>query len=381
MGHRYFRDAGYKNPGQQHNIMAFVGNGFDIQVMRDYRSPVDTTYTSFFHFLKLRSFDSNNPIFQEMERLRDAGQEDWSDVEGVVGDLLVSKRVDPDDLADALREVQGEFSEFLSLAVPSSLLTELGADSMDRDLAINSLTGFLGDLAAGDYRNARFPRSVTNFDIYNFSFVNFNYTPLLDDYIYLDQKQFDPLPFRTVDRNFEFKGNPNRISGAGVRPGDTFSSYVMTEVIHPHGHQSIPRSLLFGIDEPRERGGNQDRALRLAKPFWAQNERRYEHLFEDTELFIVFGCSLGKSDRWWWRRIAESLGQERQRPDEGDRYYPELIIYWHNGGSRRLTAPEVRERFLTVAGTTGKDHVEDFIHVVLHDASSNRTWLNTAQKP
>lgn len=360
--------------------MAFVGNGFDIQVMHDYESPVDTTYTSFYHFLKLRSFDAGNPILEEMERLRDAGKADWSDVEGVVGDLLAMKKVHPDDLADALREMQGEFSEFLSLAVPSTLLTRLGTTSMDNDLAINSLSNFLGDLEPADYLRARFPSNVANFDIYNFVFINFNYTPLLDDFVYLDQKQFDPLPFKTVDRNFLFAGNPRGIEGASVRPGDTFSSYVMSEVIHPHGHQSIPRSLLFGIDEPLRKGGNEDRAMRLAKPFWAQNERRYEHLFEDTELFIAFGCSLGKSDRWWWRRIAEALGQERERSNSGDRYQAEMIIYWYNGGPQLLTAPEVRKRFLEAAGMVDRSDIEEFIHVVLHDPLVERYWLNTSQE-
>src|SRR3954468_6839787 len=99
MGHRNYRTAGFSQPGQQHNIMTFVGNGFDIQVMHDYGSPVDTSYTSFYHFLKLRSFDAKNPILQEMDSLRDAGKNDWSDVEGVVGDLLARKRVSPDELA------------------------------------------------------------------------------------------------------------------------------------------------------------------------------------------------------------------------------------------------------------------------------------------
>ena len=108
MGHRDYRTAGFKNPGHQHNILAFVGNGFDIQVMQDYGSLVDTRYTTFYHFLKLRSFDADNPILQEMEVLRDAGKENWSDVERVVGDLLASERVRADDLVDALREMQGE---------------------------------------------------------------------------------------------------------------------------------------------------------------------------------------------------------------------------------------------------------------------------------
>lgn len=365
MGHRDYLSADFSSPRRQHNIMAFVGNGFDLQVMSDFESEVDTTYTSFYHFLKLRSFDPDNVILQAMERLRDEGAENWGDVEGVVEELLDSRMADPDDLAEALRRVQAEFSEFLGLAVPSSLLTRLGSASMDRELAMRSLTGFLGDLAPSDYKRMRFPLGIDNFDVYNFLFVNFNYTPLFDDFIYLDQKQFDPLPFKTADRNFQFEGNPRGVRGARIRPKDTFSSYVMTDVVHPHGHQSIPRSLLFGIDEPARRHGNQDKTLRLAKSFWAQNERRYKHLFDDTELFIVFGCSLGSSDRWWWRHIAEALGEQR-----------ELIIYWYNGRSRSLAEEDVRQRFFEAAGV--EDVGTESVHVVLYDASSSRCWLNTA---
>lgn len=173
------------------------------------------------------------------------------------------------------------------------------------------MSAFLYDLPDRAFRNSEFPKNTANLDLYNFVFVNFNYTPLLDDFIYLDQVQFDPLPLKTVDRNFQFQSNPRGVGAAGVRPFDSSSSYLMTEVIHPHGQQSIPRSLLFGIDEPDMRAGNQDPRLRLAKPLWAQNKPRYSHLFDDTELFIIFGCSLGGVDRWWWRNIAEALGKER----------------------------------------------------------------------
>lgn len=379
MGHRDYRSSGFTSAGNQHNIMAFVGNGFDIQVLSDYGSAVDTRYVSFYHFLKLRSFDEANPILREMEKLREEGRDDWSDVEGVVADLLERHRWRARELSDALRHMQGEFSEFLSLAVPSDLLTDLGSDSMDRGLAMASLRGFLGDLKPEIYRRMRFPERVQNCDVYNFLFVNFNYTSLLDDFVYLDQKQFDPLPYKTVDRNFVFRGNPSDVASASVRPGDTFSSYVMTDVVHPHGHQSIPRSLLFGIDEPARAAGNQDSGLRLAKPFWAQNERRYKHLFADTELYIIFGCSLGDSDRWWWRHIAESLGQERSTGDEAFEYQPELIIYWFNGGSAALTESEVREKFFRAAGMDDPSDAAEFVHVVVYDNATDRCWLNTSR--
>ena len=165
-----------------------------------------------------------------------------------------------------------------------------------------------------------------------------------------------------------------------MRKGDSFSSYLMTEVVHPHGSQGMPRSLLFGVDMPEEVWGNQDKRLRLAKPFWAQNERRYSHLFEDTELFILFGCSLGESDKWWWKNIADVLGKETHYSVGENTFLPEIIIYWYNGGANSLTTDEVRQHFLDSAGALEKyEELKDYIHVVLYDSTSARTWLTTSR--
>ena len=379
MTHRNYMSSGFSSPTKQRNIMAFVGNGFDIQVMKDYASPIDTRYESFYHFLKLRSFDEENLIFKEMGILQRNNKENWSDVESIVGELLSGNRAKASQLNEALRDIQVQFSEFLDLAVPNSLLANLGNESMDRSLAVASLKGFLGDLSAEEYRKLEFAGRCDNFDIYNFVFFNFNYTPLLDNFIYLDQKQFDPLPRKTVDRNFVFEGNPEGISEASVRPHDIFSSYVMTEMVHPHGSQGVPRSLLFGIDTPKVIEGNQDKALRLSKPFWARNEWRYGDLFNDTELFVIFGCSLGESDRWWWKNIADVLGQESAYSNGAGLFLPELIIYWYNGGSDQLSAEGVRQRFLESAGKIGQfEKLKDYIRVVLYDRSTDRKWLKSA---
>jgi hypothetical protein len=372
-------DSGFEKPTKQRNIIAVVGNGFDIQVLQDYGYSVDTRYESFYHFLKLHSFSEGNLIFKEMERLRQAGKENWSDVEGAVGALLSANRAIANQLRTALLELQAQFSDFLDMAIPSSLLVDLGEDSMDRSLAVESLAKFLGDLDENEYRNLKFPSRSENFDIYNFLFFNFNYTPLLDNFIYLDQKQFDPLRYRTVDRNFRFEGNPSDVSGAAVRPGDYFSSYVMTEIVHPHGNQGVPRSLLFGVDTPEIVSGNQDQALRLAKPFWAQHERRYGHLFEDTELFILFGCSLGESDRWWWKSIADAIGRECTCPGGIESFHPEMIIYWYNSEESKITADDVRRKFLESAGKVERyDELKEYIRVVMYDSATERTWLKTS---
>jgi len=371
--HRDYTE-GVNSAETQHNIVAFVGNGFDLQVAKDYGMQIDTKFSSFYHYLKLRSFDEDNTIVRGMETLRSESDENWSDVEEVVQQLLDTSAASPSDLRSSLQSLQSKFSEFLNLAVPTSILEKLGQDSMDEGLAISSLQEFLGDLKKRSYKKLEFPKRIYNYDLFNFLFVNFNYTSLLDDFIYLDQQQFDPLPYKTsgVDRNFKFHIDPL----SGGKWGDSFSSYVVTETVHPHGYQSIPRSLLFGIDHPDSKLSNQDPILRLSKPFWAQNNIKYNAIFKDTELFIIFGCSLGKSDRWWWRSIADSL-QKGFEDGVGNHISPELIIYWYDPSSRPVTPGKIREKFLNFANDFDSDKISQRIHVIVYNSDTRRKWLNT----
>lgn len=48
MGHRKYTRTQYSELDQQHNMMAFIGNGFDIQVMGEYQQTWDNQYGTLF---------------------------------------------------------------------------------------------------------------------------------------------------------------------------------------------------------------------------------------------------------------------------------------------------------------------------------------------
>lgn len=359
-----FRDARY-----QYNIMALVGNGFDIQVLSGLEVVTDTRYESFYHYLKYRKFNPANRILGRMERLKNIGAENWSDVEKAIGELRTVDRVHPDVIAADVREVQREFARFLDQVATPDVLSRLGEKAVADKLTMMSFTKFLGDIEdADEYSKMRLPLRLNIGDLFNFKFINFNYTTLLDDFIYLDQTQFDPHPYKSSDRNSNFRPNPRGHRHAPERQGFSMASYLVSDVVHPHGVQFTPRSLLFGIDEVDDAG-----ARRLSKPYWAQNKVKYEELFAQTDLFIIFGCSLGETDRWWWRAIIDGL----MRNEDAD-----LILYWRRGAREAgLTATELRARFAEAAGygvgSSAHDILEDRVRVVLYDDSTERVWLNT----
>ena len=191
MGYIDFRDK-FKKTREQHNVMAIVGNGFDLQVLSDFGSRSDTRYASFYHYLQFRNFDPANHLFRKMGELLAAGAPNWSDIEGAIIPALRDGAVHESVLREDLRNVQLEFAKFLDEVVTPELLTELGNASASQKWALRTFTEFLGDIRdPAEYGKMALPRRLDIGDLFNFKFINFNYTSLLDDYAYLDQTQFD----------------------------------------------------------------------------------------------------------------------------------------------------------------------------------------------
>lgn len=361
--------------------MVLVGNGFDIQVTRRYESRFSPRYPAFYHYLLSRDFDSSNLVVQQMAAAEEDGQENWSDVEAAIGRLITIEGGwhSADAVYEATFAIQEAFSEYLELVAPPDLLARVGKDSAKGSLAVKSMADFIGDVAKGSrtFGSFAFPQETHHYDLFNYLFVNFNYTPLLDDYIFRDAQQFRPQAHKYADRNFMFWPNPtNHPDGCGNHE-TSWSSYVRSEVIHPHGQQPIPRSLLFGIDAPDNLAPGSDPHRQLMKPYWAMNRIEYGHLFSDTRLFIIFGCSLGESDGWWWRRIYEALN--RQTGDGTP--LSELIIYWWSPAASPHAREEILDTFFAgVAGDSDeleRASVEDRIQVVLYGDGSPPAFLAT----
>jgi len=380
---------------RQHNIMVLVGNGFDLQVLHDYGRKVDSRYETFYHYLKMRGAHPDNLIVQHMDaelRLHQelGGHGDWSDIEAAVAETVSRSWHSAATLLTDLRAIQAEFAQFLQMVAPSELLEQLGVDAATNAWSHTSLSEFLADVTDRDtYLAMDFPQRVSHYDLFNFQFVNFNYTTLLDDYVYLDPQQFDPLQHKTVDTNFMFKNDPRTHLNPGGKVDAGYSSYVLTDVMHPHGILSTPRSLLFGIDAEDDYKKRRGQGQRLKKAYWSQAHALYRGHFAQTDLFIIFGCSLGISDGWWWRNIVRGLRQQKQqtRPVSSGAgqsdvmvEQAELIIYWWQG-SDKATAESIKEKFLEAADVAdvgaNRQALADRIHVVLYDEATPRAFLRT----
>ena len=357
----------------QHNIMAIVGNGFDIQALQDLGEPHRTTYTEFYEYLSRRRFDPSNPIFAKMGQLKADGYSNWSDVENAIADLA-REQMNEKSIRKATKSIQLNFAEFLAQIARPEVLMRLGELSEQGQLARASLAGFLGDIeAAADYNSMYFSQTVNIGDILNFRFVNLNYTTLLDDYIYLGDTQFDPHPFGGSDRNFHFRPNPRgHINETLPNESASFQMvcYLLSDVSHPHGVMYTPRSLLFGVDE-----ATTGRINRLAKSYWGQSDIKYGSTFQEVTLFLIFGCSLGPTDGWWWRGILYSMARNK---------WQHLVIYEYTAPGHEQVKESVLERLFRADVDTNLDdaakrRIYSQTTVVFHGPDSPQLWLSTSR--
>lgn len=331
----------------QINIMALFGNGVDIQLMSYLNSPYRTSYQNFYNYLCYKNFSKDNIIFQKMTRDKKENEnnpdikQNWSDFENSLIEIFNENNYIEARLTDDFNHFQVEFSNFLNDIISPNMLAQIGNDSSKSGLAISSFQKFLADLDESNFRKLNFPSKVHHYKLFNWEILNFNYTSMLDNILVLDKEQYDPHPWPHADRQISFAANPNNFTNdhCSWDSSTYFSSYLMTNITHPHGYQNVPKSMLFGFDNENQITNNYNRAYAkyFLKPYWAQNDKRYKSYFNDTDLFIIYGMSIGSSDFWWWNNILNSLLETDS----------ELIIYNYNSNNESDNA--TINRFIDVA--------------------------------
>lgn len=370
MGYNIYTNQEFKelaNDGQI-NIMALFGNGVDIQLMEYLKSPYRTSYQNFYNYLCDKNFDKDNMIFQKMTEDKKDNEKDpnikknWSDFENSLIEIFNQPGwLDVEKLAKDFTQFQIEFSNFLNEIITPNMLARLGNDSTEKGIALNSFTRFLGDLDTENFNKLAFPRKTKHYSLFNWEILNFNYTSMLDNILLLDKGQFDPHPHKFADRQIQFYPNPDDtpidLPGWGMNSETkewsqgpylvdphlnketNYSSYLMTNITHPHGYQNVPKSMLFGFDNKEQITNENKRPLakNFLKPYWAQNDKKYKSYFNNTDLFILYGLSLGDSDFWWWNNILNSLLETDS----------ELIIYNYN--SNKESDSDTINRFINAA--------------------------------
>ncbi len=312
---------GYR--GEQHNIMALVGNGFDTAIMKAIGKSHTPSYGDFYNYIEYeRDLTDDNEIWKQIKKSKDDGK--TVDVEELISDIIDSGKFKHEEIKKWVYELCGEESKYLNDIVTYDVLYRINEKLKDKLLGYQSMSFFMDDIAEEDidkfkvfFSGFPFEKGITNKgDLFNYLFVDFCYTQLIDDYLYLDGDT--NLGHKKSTRNIQF-WYPSKKEDKSNRDNWNYNNgYVLYEVIHPHGYQNVPRSILFG---PGQKDGDNvgDKKRKFLKSYCAQYPRMYGGYFKDAELFIAFGMSLSHADGWWMNMIYNELMQRRKK---------RLIIYF-----------------------------------------------------
>lgn len=359
----------FSSLNKQRNIMVLVGNGFDVALLKRYKAGgmkgKTSSYDDFYEYIKYFGLsDENNHLFKKMTEDRKKNKKNWSDFELSIGELVNDSSVPINEIEQCVDEFQVYFTRFLNELVDADVLVRINEDVQRKKLAKQSMGMFIRDL--NETCTINFAQEKNHYDLYNYLFVNFNYTALLDNYLYMDKNQFDPHVWSTADRNFQFY--PDLCQGKGNTT--KLSSYLTMDIVHPHGLQDVPRSILFGIDIPNyDKGTSKEK--RLIKSYWSQYDVRYKSYFDETELFILYGMSIAISDGWWLDNIFDSILKKQA----------ELIIYKYG----KETEEDIKRLFVSAcirhsnAMEEDIDLVKERIYVVTFE-KNDTYFLGLEQK-
>ncbi|MDO5328805.1 MAG: AbiH family protein [Coriobacteriia bacterium] len=355
----------YDKLNKTHNILVMVGNGFDIACLNNFRSKqfpnLVSSYSNFYQYLELQGrILKDNYIYKQMSLDKNKNKENWSDFENSIATLYCDVDIDNVQLTKDLDDIRNEFSYYLNELIDYDIVKALNNDSSENKRASITLSSFLFDV---DGECGAFNCSVDHGDLINFKFLNFNYTFLLDNYLCLDKRQFDPHKYSVSDRNLSFHTLTGFWGNEWIP-----SAYLMLKVEHPNGVQHIPRSYIFGTEAENYPKWCDDKFL--IKSFVGQYDRKYFDYFDNVEVFIIFGMSLGASDSWWYKNIFHTIMKNQSH----------LLIYFYG---KDISADEIKNKFIHSAVTDlslySEFDLEDIkrsISVVIYDDDSKIKFLS-----
>ena len=282
---------------EKKNIMFLIGNGFDIGALSALGAPHLTTYSQFYKYLSFYCLNSNNEIYKALFESKTVVRDFWGkDFEEILYEIFRNKAatasvnypdIDATTLQADYEEIQTLFLNFVNTVVlPEHLMTIYGK-------GINEIKSYLKDFPKYSKKNI----NINDVD-FAYNIFNFNYTTLVDNYFINDN---------SIDVN-------------------------NLSIIHPHGTYYVPKSILFGVTDAEKGhpenypgGGNHQRQRKRERNITKVVEtidksihyKNCEEIIKTTNTFVIFGHSIGNSDKWWWEKIAEQVNNGS-----------DLLLYW-----------------------------------------------------
>lgn len=315
-----------KGSGNNMEITFFIGNGFDLA------NGLSTSYIDFYNHILKENKEKNilnkeNIFLKEIKDFMEKDDDidvqegeskyiDWSDFERALGAYTANLK-DTDagsKYLDDLQDVRDAFIDYITKQEEQFKIDKESARAMFNELSFHFYKG----IRTHEENTIESYFKNHNSGVYNFNFVNFNYTNTLNKVISQTSKITD--------------------SNSGI--------YIAKSPIHVH--RTLNTGTLLGVNDVSQ----------IAKPdiFEADDIRdiikpemqnyddgtivpKIDKLIAKTNIFVIYGMSMGITDKTWWDKIATQLIN----------YNKYLIINKHMIDSEKATVkkhPRTRRKFI-----------------------------------
>lgn len=311
------------------NITFLLGNGFDIQC------GLQTLYINFYEYILKKKYSLelfqeidrksvltiDNMIYSEIFKSKDNIQT-WADLEFQLGEFTRRlKEVNQDAITaerfledfEILREDLNDYLKGIQIQDDVQISEDFS------EILFTTMDKFFYGLLPQEFDEIKSMLSENTNSHFNYRFISFNYTNSLQ------------LVFQNCSKNEK----RNKLSNSN------FSQIFNRVIINVHG--VIDQFLTLGLNDESQLATDffeKDDLNDLLKPDSLANSREYrrrdaENVIEKSDIIVIFGMSIGSTDKHWWERIAEILIKNANK---------KLIIHLYDTEPSYVSARRVRLR-------------------------------------
>ncbi len=332
------------------DITYLIGNGFDISV------GLHTKYSEFLEYY--RAIKSDIPLIQKFKDSITENQELWSDAEIGFGEYT-KEFSDLEEFEVCHRDFCLELCDYLR--AQEKMLIQPN-DNIKKSFC-DALVSYPTHLRPAETIEINRILNSHIAESFKYNFINFNYT-------------------RAFDRCYQYA----RKTGAQFAYHDHAGSKhaeLLSNLIHVHGDLSRP--VLMGVNDESQVANKELLKTRQFVREFIKPEtnnglknlvnEKVQEIIEGSNILIIFGMSLGKTDKKWWKNIARWLNNTSGH----------LIIYTrcadfniNLGGVELAHEEKIQNLFLSYSGYNEqiKDALINRIHIVTNKSLFDFTMVN-----
>ena len=315
-------------------ITFLLGNGFDIQC------GLKTSYIDFYKYILKKKYSINltkeidkelalkidNIIYSEIYKSKD-NIETWADLEFQLG--VFTKRLQKrlSELNQDVQKISNKFlndfeilKEDLSEYLKSIQIQDDVKISEDfSDILFDTMNNFFDGVLSQEYDEIKRMLVQNNNSNFNYHCISFNYTNSLQKIVQNSNERRRRNTFNSTSNDQIF-----------------FSS-----IVNVHG--VTDNFLTLGLNDETQLATDffdTTDLNDLIKPKSLENNREYmrrdaENLIDKSDIIVIFGMSIGATDKHWWERIANILINSKNK---------KLIIHYYEEKPSYLSSRKVRIR-------------------------------------